>query len=122
MSLEIRYWRIELRRKEEVLDYLRDNGSLTHWGYEQAIKLFKQQRKVTKMNPTIVVEKAVEKVTYVYGTNIRTMSKEELLNAIRLAKREITSLTEANIESTYITKEVKRINKAIKVMIKRLDA
>lgn len=74
--------------------------------------------KETKMNPT----KPVEVITFVYGADIRTMSKEELLNAIRQAKNEADRLQETGIESTYITKEVKRINKAIKVMVKKLDS
>lgn len=66
--------------------------------------------------------KAVEEITYVYGVDVKTMGKGELLQAIKRSKTEITSLTEANVESTYIDKEVKRLNKAIKLMVKELDS
>jgi len=65
---------------------------------------------------------AMQKITFIYGTDLKELSKEELMGFIKRAQDDIRSLKETGVKSTYITKEVKKLNKAIKVMIVRLDS
>lgn len=61
-------------------------------------------------------------VTYVYGTDIKSLSKSDLISCIKRAQDEIKALEATGVESSYIKKQVKKITKAISVMTEALDS
>lgn len=64
----------------------------------------------------------VQNVTYVYGRDVTTLSKQDLITSIKKAKAEVKDLTDAGVESTFITAEIARLNGAIAAMVTLLDA
>ena len=66
----------------------------------------------------------VENVTYVYKQDIRNMSKQALLNALKQTvayKKELVTGLE-DIESSYVIKELENLDVAIEKIKALLDA
>lgn len=64
----------------------------------------------------------VQNVTFIYGRDVSTLSKQELIDAIKRAKGDIKAFADAGIESVYIASEVDKLNTAVAEMVALLDA
>ncbi len=64
----------------------------------------------------------VKTITYVYGVDVDTLTKEQLIANIKRAKKEIADLESAGVESKFIASQVKSINDAVALMVEKLDA
>ena len=60
-------------------------------------------------------------ITYVFGEDISKLDADNLITSIEQCRAEITRLEGLAIESKYVGKQVKELNKAIILMIKQLD-
>ena len=65
---------------------------------------------------------SIKKVTYVDGNDIKFMSVDEFLNAIKKTDAEIKRLTEMNIDSVAVTAEIDRLKEDRAELITLLDA
>lgn len=111
-----------LKRTPKYEDYIKTLNQqevIDLWGY-----VFNQLAPANEhLNLEIKMKnQAITHVTYVYGDNITEMSAEQLLKAIKRAKGEINELTQAGVESKYISKTITGINSAIDQMVEALDA
>lgn len=61
-------------------------------------------------------------VDYVYGRDITTLSKADLIDAIKRANADIKDLQAAGVESTFIDGQITGLKNAIAQMVARLDA
>jgi hypothetical protein len=64
----------------------------------------------------------VQNVTFVYGRDVSTLSKQDLIDAIVKAKADVKSYLDTGVESTFIAGEVAALNTAIASMVALLDA
>jgi len=64
---------------------------------------------------------AVEKVTFIFGVPVQDMSKEDLMIAIKRVKKDIVELQATDVESSYISAEVKRLEEQVLDLVKLLD-
>jgi hypothetical protein len=64
----------------------------------------------------------VQNVTFIYGRDVSTLSKQELIDAIKRAKGDIRAFADAGVESTYIASEITKLNDAVTAMVALLDA
>lgn len=89
--------------------------------YEAFAVLFPNS--ITKGNTmSINSNTPVQNVTFIYGRDVSTLSKQELIDAIKRAKGDIKAFADAGIESTYIASEVGKLNTAVDAMVALLDA
>ena len=65
---------------------------------------------------------AFESVNYVYGQDINTLSKTDLMASIKRAKAEIQDLESVGVASTFVNDQIVGLEKAIEQMVARLDA
>lgn len=64
----------------------------------------------------------VQNVTYIYGRDVATLAKHELIDAIKKAKADTKNLLDVGVESEYIAGQVADLNNAIAAMVALLDA
>jgi len=111
--------------EEYAPDIIRDlhhSRQISGQEFDYLIEKYTITTGATTMNDKNAMQKVMQKVTFIYGTAIKELSKEELMRNIKRAQDDIKTLKETGVKSTYITKEVKKLNKAIKVLIARLDS
>ena len=63
-----------------------------------------------------------QSIDYVYGRDINTLSKADLMGNIKRAKAEIKDLQDVGVDSSFITDQVAGLVDAINKMVARLDA
>lgn len=68
-------------------------------------------------------EVAVKKVTYVFGVDVTTMSKDLLVNAIRRLDQEIKAVSEVakDAGSRYLDKQLEELISQKKAVVAMLD-
>lgn len=75
---------------------------------------------MSQVNPNV----PVQTITFVYGTNVAHMGKQQLLNAATTIKADINRLVEANegVESVAIAAEIAELRAALEKVRSLLDA
>jgi hypothetical protein len=63
-----------------------------------------------------------QSVDYVYGRDINSLSKADLIASIKRAKAEIADLEYVGVTSTFITDQIAGLTSSIDKMVARLDA
>lgn len=61
-------------------------------------------------------------IEYVYGVDIETMDKRDIMASIVRVQEEIKDLKDVGVKSTFIDEEVTKLEKVIKRLVKQLDA
>jgi hypothetical protein len=65
---------------------------------------------------------AHQTIDYVYGRDITTLSKADLIASIKQANADIKDLQATGVESTFIDGQVTGLKNAVAQMVTRLDA
>lgn len=68
------------------------------------------------------MSQAFKTVNYVFDKDITTMSKADLIDAIKRVNKDIADLEAVGVESTHITKEIARLSDARANILAALDA
>lgn len=64
----------------------------------------------------------VQSIMYVFGTDVTTMSKEQLLASLGKLEAQKKEYTEYKTKSKYIDTQIKSIDESIKQVVELLDA
>lgn len=64
----------------------------------------------------------VETKHYVSGTDVNTMSANDLINCVKAIEKEIGELKDINIQSSYVLKKVEELEATLNVVVGHLDS
>jgi len=100
-------------------------GNLDYWKVHYLEPNFSEKAKTLLNSTEIKKEKpmqtTVETKHFVNNIDVTNMSEQDLIDAIKMAEKEVKSLQEVKVESKKVKAKVEEINAAIAKMVEHLD-
>ena len=103
----------------DISEAIKNGQRLLDEAQEKYEKQIQQTKEVNLMNE--LQNTPVKNITYVYGRDVNGLSKNDLMESIKRAKKEIATLKDVGVESKYIAGQIEDLEDAILLMTNKLD-